>query len=287
MPGRGRHAGLLIVAVIAASGVAHADPAGAIARARAHFDDLDYELVLDDVAAVTDDPASTPGERAAALFLRGSALVVLDRPLEASAAFDAALAADASFRAPAEAPPRIRAAFESARAAWRVRMEEDVALRHGEALREVQLVVEPPARARGGRPLTVRLRLADPHRLAGRLVLGYRRDSERDYSLVSAPAAPVVDLAIPGAVLAAEHAYRLAWYVHAEHASGAVLRREHDDDAPGWIAVAAGQVPRPPPITRRWWFWTGLGALAVSAVVVPVVVLRSRDVGPQRIEVGP
>lgn len=288
MQGGTRHARLFIAltAIALLGGTVMADPASALAEAQRHFDDLDYELVLGAADAIVKDPAATVAIKVKALYLRGSALVVLERDAETAAAFEALLALQPEFRPPATAPPRIRAAFESARAAWRVRLEEEMATRYGNQLKDLTLSVEAPARARGGQPLDVHVRLTDPNKLVARVVLGYRRDKDRDYSIVSASATPDAVLRIPAALLDSDRDYKLAWYVHAVHASGATLRREGDDGAPRWLAIAKGHVPGPVPITKRWWFWTGAAALAVSAVAVPLLIDQSRDVGPQTIQVG-
>ncbi|HSD89353.1 MAG TPA: hypothetical protein VLB44_17610, partial [Kofleriaceae bacterium] len=282
-----RIAALVLVAATARSLPAAADSAERVASAEHHFEELDYELVLGDSDAVIADASAPVAHKARALFVRGEALVVLDRDADANAAFTALLSLDPEFRPPPTSPPRIRAAFESALAAWRVGREEELATKFGAQLREVKLDVDAPVDARGGRPLQLRVRLRDPQHLANRLVLGYRRESEREYSRISAAAAPSLVLAIPGAVLGSDKPYRLAWYVHATHESGAVVRRSGDEAEPRWLAVAAGQPPRPPPITRRWWFWTGIATLTISAVAIPLLIDRARDVGPQHVVVMP
>jgi hypothetical protein len=266
---------------------AAADSAERVASAEHHFEELDYELVLGDTDAVIADTAAPVAHKIRAQFVRGEALVVLDRDADANAAFTALLSLDPDFRPPPTAPPRIRAAFESALAGWRVGREEELATKFGAQLREVKLDVDAPADARGGRPLELQVRLRDPQHLANRLVLGYRRESEREYSRISAAAAPSVVLAIPGAVLSSDKPYRLAWYVQAMHESGAVVRRSGDEAEPRWLAVTAGQPPHPPPITRRWWFWTGVATLTISAIAIPVLIDRSRNVGPQHVVVAP
>jgi len=271
---------------LAAASIARADSARSLQDAHTHFANLDFELVLADSDAVLHDGAASAADRANAWFMRGSALVVLDREADASAAFDALLAVDPTFRPPAETAPRIRASFEGARAARLVRLEEELETRDGAQLRGVTVDVTAPANARGGLPLRLHVRVTDPHALIGRFVLGYRRDSDRDYASISAPASPSFDLVIPGSILASNRDYKLAWYVHGLHASGARVRKVGDEAEPRWIAVSAGQVPKPPGLTSHWWFWTGVVALAASAVTVPILIERSRDVGPQQVVIG-
>ena len=279
--------GLTLTLVLALARTAAADPAGALAAARRHFADLDFELVLGDTDQVAADPAATTAQRTGALFLRGSALVVLDRASDAAAAFDSLLALDPAYLPPPDTPPKIRAAFAGARAARLVRLEEQLEIRDGAKLRAVQLAVDAPATARGGRPLHLRVHVSDPFHLIDHFVLGYRRDTEHEFAQLSAPSAPVVDLVIPGATLASPRAYKLGWYVDALHPSGARVRRIGDETEPRWIAISAGQVPRPPGVASHWWFWAGVATLAASAVAVPILIDHARDVGPQRVVIGP
>ncbi len=46
------------------------------------------------------------------------------------------------------------------------------------------------------------------------------------------------------------------------------------EDAPGAVEV----VPRAP-ITGRWWFWTGIGAVVVAGVVTGIVIASQPDPG--------
>jgi hypothetical protein len=272
--------------IIAMCSTAAADAPSRLADARRHFADLDYELVLTDTDAVAADAAATPSERATALFVRGSALVVLGREPDAAAAFDALLALDPTYREDPKTPPRIRAAFEAARATRLVRVEEDLATRNGDKLKNVAVSADAPATARGGLPLHVTVHVTDPDHLVSRLVLGYRRDSDRDFALEFHPVAPTVDLSIPGSVLASDKPYRLGWYVEALHETGARVRRVGDERDPRWITLTAGHVPSPPSVTSHWWFWAGAAAIAAGAITVPILIERSREVGPQQVTIG-
>jgi hypothetical protein len=275
----------IAVILLVLSGTAYADPAKPLADAKRHFADLDFELVLGDTDAVAADRDATSAQKAEALFVRGSALVVLEREPDAIAAFDALLALDTAYVTASDTPPRIRAVFAGARAARQVRLEEELATHDGEKLRAVTLDVDEPPNPRGGLPLRLRVRLTDPHKLVSRLVLGYRREAERDFASITAPAASVVDLVIPGATLVSDHRYRLDFYVHGLHTNGARVRQVGDETKPRSLSIDAGQVPKPPGITSRWWFWAGLATLAASAIAVPILIDRGRDVGPQHVVV--
>jgi hypothetical protein len=260
--------------------------ADSLAAAREHFAGLDFELVLGDADAVIHDANAPRAAVVEAWFLRGSALVVLDRDADATAAFEALLVLAPDHRAPANTPPRILAAFQGARAAHAVRLEEELATVHGAELKNVKLDVSSPATPRGGRAATWTIHLTDATHLVDRVVLGYRREIDREYSVVEATPGAELELTIPGGITSSERDYRIAWYVDALHA-GARVRSTGSVDAPNWLAIGAGKPPRPPAITQRWWFWTGVAALAASAVAVPLLVDRARDVGAQPIRFIP
>jgi hypothetical protein len=274
----------VLVLVLAAQ--AHADAVHRLDDARHHFASLDFELVVGDTDAVIHDASASRPQLVAAWFLRGSTLVVLDRESEADAAFEALLALAPEYRAPADTPPRIRAAFEAVRAARAVHIEEQLATEHGAELRAVKLDVAPPATARGGRAATWRVTLVDPAHLVDRVVLGYRRESDRAYNVVEAAPAPRMSLALPGGAPAADHAYRLAWYVEALHAGGARVRYAGGPQTPSWLEVTAGRPPKPTPVTHRWWFWAGVATVAASAVAVPLLVDHYRSEPPELVFTG-
>ncbi len=63
-----------------------------------------------------------------------------------------------------------------------------------------------------------------------------------------------------------------------------VVRRDGYEDAKTSAVLAAGEskeisVPlaEVPPITARWWFWTGLGVVVASGAAVTVALLTERD----------
>jgi len=62
------------------------------------------------------------------------------------------------------------------------------------------------------------------------------------------------------------------------------LRREGEAARPVQLGINAGQVPSTTSLTRRWWFWAGIGVVAVgTGFLVREVV----DVGPQDVVLRP
>jgi hypothetical protein len=91
-------------------------------------------------------------------------------------------------------------------------------------------------------------------------------------------------LTIPGEVTASRTPYTLELHVQVRHRSGVTLRREGEPDKPISFTVAAGEVPVAKPITRRWWFWAGIGVVALGT---GLLVRQIVDVGAQRVVIDP
>lgn len=254
-----------------------------VAEAQQQWRDLEWEAVVattDRALAASD---ATDDDRLEALRLKGSALVVLERTDEAIAAFELLFALDPDYELPGNTSPRITAVYEPARARWQVAQEERLATELGADLAALTMTVALPARPVGGQPLVVSVDVVDPAAIADRIVLSYRRKGSKHWSTVTAASKGRVSLTIPGTFTASDRGYVLELHVRLRHRSGVTLRRDGTADAPRQLAVAAGRVPGPTPVTRRWWFWAGAGTLAAAAVVIPILIDRSTDVGPQDI----
>lgn len=272
--------------MIAASALALAAATGAAEPARpasdlaALFADQEYEAVIASADRALAGPALSVDERARVRFLRGAALAVLGRDAEATDDFVRLLGEQPLFAPPAETSPRVLAVYEPARARWQVDRETALWLQLGTAVPALRLDVDAPTTARGGRPLSIAVALADPSAIAATLELRHRRRGERTWSAQTVPAAPRASLRLPAQLTESSAPYQLELYVEVIHGSGVALVRRGSADDPLVVEVAAGRMPRPRPIYRRWWFWAGVGA---AAIAVPVLIDQARDVGPQTV----
>ena len=272
--------------LFATARVAVGEPArDLVARAEVQWRELEYDKVIELANAALAAPDATARDRVEALRLKGSALVVLDKPNDAGSVFEEIFKLNPEYELPANSSPRIHAVFQPARARWQVKVEEKLKTELGSALATHQLVVKLPPAPRGGLPLEVGVELADPSAIASSVVLSYRRAGTSYYTTTTLPArAGRLALVIPGDVTASDQGYTLELYVASKHRSGVILRHEGTAEQPLRLAVAAGQVPKGKPITSRWWFWAGIGAIAVGGAFL---IDQARDVGPQRIEGRP
>lgn len=279
MQGRRKSAALSLSLVFAAA-VAQADPGGELDRARASYDDQEYQSAI----AVADRVlAGAPDRDTAieALRLKAFSLAVLGRDAESAAAFVAILEIDPRFELAERTSPRILAVFRPTRSRWELERETALRERLGADLAALTLSVDWPVASRGGQPLEIAVRLADPKKLIADVAIHYRRRGEQSYSRLSVrPTSSRFAVTIPGDLTASRTDYQLEAFAVAAHQSGVALARVGTRDVPIVLAMGAGQVPTPTPIYRRWWFIAGAAALALA---VPILVDQAIDVGPQRV----
>lgn len=275
----------MIAIVLALATPALAGGADDVTRARTAWSELEYERVVEAANAALAAADLSGTDRVEALRLLGSALVILDRTAEADAAFAKIFPLDPDYTLPADTSPRIRAVFDPARARWQVTEQERLATQLGSQLAALHLRLELPRSPRGGLPIAIGVDLEDPSKVASSIILAHRRSGERYYTLATVPAkSGRSTLTIPGEITASPTPYTLELHVQVRHRSGVTLRREGEADKPLSFAVAAGDVPTAKPITRRWWFWAGIGVVAIgTGLLVREVV----DVGGQRVVIRP
>lgn len=269
-----------IAVLVSSVAIARAD----ISAAKTAWNDAEYERVVE-TTTVALAGTLPDGERVEALRLLGFALVILNRAPEAEAAFARIFSIAPDFALPPGTSPRFQKVFDPARARWQVEEQQRLATQLGSQLASLQLRVELPRAPRGGVPIAIAIELADPGRIANAIVLSHRRTGERYYTTATLPAKTGRStLAIAGELTASRVPYTLELHVQVRHRSGVTLRHEGEPDRPVALSVAAGEVPTSTPITRRWWFWTGLGVVAIgTGLLVREVV----DVGPQHVVIRP
>ncbi|MFN0252890.1 MAG: hypothetical protein ACKV2T_38810 [Kofleriaceae bacterium] len=274
-----------VLVLLATMTTAHAGGADDVARAAKAWSELEYERVVDAANAALASADLTDKDRVEALRLLGSALVILDRATEAEVAFARIFPVDPDYTLPANTSPRIRGVFDPARARWQVEEQQRLATQLGPQLAALGLRLELPRSPRGGLPIAIGVDLEDPSKVASAIILAHRRAGESYYTLATVPAREGRStLTIPGEVTASRTPYTLELHVQVRHRSGVTLRREGDADTPISFSVAAGEVPVEKPIITRWWFWAGIGVVAIGTGLLVREVI---DVGPQRVVIRP
>ena len=273
---------LAIVVLLAIVRPAHAETATElVAHAQAQWDNLEYDAVLALTQQALVAPDLTPKQRLEALRLEGFALVVLERRDDATQVFLQLFALDPEYQLPPKSSPRLLEVFEPARAQWQVTEKRRLATELGPALRALVLHVHLPASQRGGLPIEIGVDVDDPNAIADRIVLAQRRRGTTYYTTSEQRAhAGHLAFTIAGEDTASPEPYVLQLRVVAKHRSGVELTGEGTAEHPLELAVAAGSVPTPTPITHRWWFWTGIVVVAVGS---GFLIDRVISVGPQNV----
>ncbi len=267
------------------AGSAHAEDAR-VATARAAYDRGEQERTIELVTPLL----STLGDRdrATALRLLGCAQMVLGDRAGAIAAFRRSftLEPDAALEPRLGSSPDARSLFEVARGEWRAGLVAEMEA-HTAEMKQLALAVESPARSRGGRPLSIGIKLVDPGQLVSRLELSYRRRGQATFTLLTErlerPLTGPIVFAIPADATETARPFVLEYHVTARHQTGFDLRRDGDPDHPRLIDVAPGHRPR--------WHesWLARGAIALGVVGLGAggyLYYRSLDVGPQHVVVG-
>ncbi|MEO8699220.1 MAG: hypothetical protein ABI867_04225 [Kofleriaceae bacterium] len=261
---------------------AHAEPAQ-LTAARSAYDAQDQDRTIALLTPLLAG-ALAAHDRAAAERLAGCAYMVLGDRAAAIAAFQRsfALEPDAALESPLIASPDARSLFEEANGLWRAALVTEMET-HAAELKRLQLEVTAPPRARGGRPLAIAIRVADPGRLAARVELSFRRRGQGTFTLLTERLTTPPVFSIPAEATESATPFVLEYHVTVRHQTGFPLRRAGDPDHPRTISIAAGHRPR--------WHESNLvrGALVLGLVGLATggyFVYRSIDVGPQRVVVG-
>jgi hypothetical protein len=266
-----RPAILALSAVLVAVPARAADgDAAALKRAEALFSDAQYAdavAALDEVLARGTLDATS--RREATLYL-GMSHLALGHDDAARARFREVLTDDVAYALPRYTSPKIRAAFE------RVRDE----VRSAPRLSPLGPLIRPSPIG----PERVRLRFR-AERATDRPATAYwRRRGEATYvavPLAGADAERAGDVALPARI---DTDFDLEYY--AEIADGdRVLARAGSREQPLSVRVHAGvagpslvSVPKAeerPPIYKRWWFWTAVGAVVAGGAVAAYALTRS------------
>jgi len=282
------HSCFSVVAVVAAILVGHAAfarppsaQAGAlIDQARKHYHELDFELVVAATDRALALPEANRDQHITALELKGSALVVLGRNHEADTCFWQLFEIDPDHELPPDTSPRVLSVFRPAKARWRVKQQEELALGLGPALGALKLALKLPAKAKGAQPISITADITDPGKIAAELALHYRRTGQQRYATMTTTARVGSNtIQIPGALTAAQKPYSLELFVQLRHQSGVILATSGSATTPHTIAVSAGQPRGTTPVYKHWWFWTAIAVVAASAIAIPIVIDQTRDVG--------
>lgn len=257
---------------------ADADPAALLARAEREYEALELEAVLRTTSALSALDEVPDGVFVRAQVLRGGALAVLGRIVEAETPFRLVLRVRPGFDLPPDTPPKILTVFRKVQADERALAAELAEIRRQRLRAGLEVRPRLPDTHPGGLPLSVEVDVEDPARGVAQVVLSYRMGLTGSYdtlSLAREPAGPW------RAVVAAERTASpdgvvMCWYVEARAADGALLTQVGRPDAPRVTEVTPGVPSDHAAITSKWWFWTSVVAVVAAGTVSAVVIARSQ-----------
>ncbi|OGQ17133.1 MAG: hypothetical protein A2138_23750 [Deltaproteobacteria bacterium RBG_16_71_12] len=237
-----------------------------LARARAQYDQLEYEAVLPLVTELLARGDAVPIElRLDAYVLEGSCRAIVGDPIEAEKPFRALLRGRPDFELAADTPPKIMSVFRKVQAEERAIVFEMSKLNRERQVREMDLIGAHPATLVGGRPAVFSYLLKDPSGAATAVRVQYRKKGEPTFSslaLLRDEATGKWQGMLSGEVTANQGGAELEFFVETSDQHGPLLTRG-SVAAPLVSAITPGQVDRsaPPPLPP-WAVWAGAGSSA-------------------------
>lgn len=237
-----------------------------LARARAQYEQLEYEAVLPLVTELLARGDAVPIElRLDAYVLEGSCRAIVGDPIEAEKPFRALMRGRPDFELAADTPPKIMSVFRKVQAEERAIVFEMKKLNRARHISDMDLVGAHPAKLVGGRPAAFAYLLKDPSGVATAVRVQYRKKGEPTFSSLALLRDEVTGRwrgMLSGEVTANQGGAQLEFYVETSDQDGALLTRGSAaaplvaDIAPGLVDHSA-----PPPLPP-WAVWTGAGSSA-------------------------
>jgi hypothetical protein len=222
---------------------------------------MELEVVPDLVAAALADPGLAITARCEALALLGRTQAVRLDPLDAEAPFRQLLRLCPAHELAPDTEPRTLGAFRKVQAEERERSARAQQAEVQRLIGQLRLDGGPSLPALGGQPLRVQYQLTDPEGSVRAVSLAYRRAGERDFSILPLRSAEGSGWAgeIPAEWTENQAGLVVEYHVATAGPQGIDLLQVGDAERPLTLNVAAGEIPRPVPWYRAWWFWAAVG----------------------------
>lgn len=262
------------------------NPEQVLQMAEKYYEQLEYETALKALIQVHQLPGVTPMQRARAFLYMGVCFTALGNAENAVLSFMELLKIKNNFRLPPGISPSIRAMFKEA--LKRLKMPEKPPPgppgRPGAGGQKipVAIVAKSPKKAVAGKPVDIKIEVADPRGLVKKLLIRWRRKGGPDFSNIRVPykrGTKVVTGRIPGATVG-EKEGDLLYFVEAQGRGGMTLAHAGKMDMPMEVTLTT-----PPKPKSKWAWWAiGIGGgLAVVGGVVAAILLTRGDNGPNGI----
>lgn len=239
-----------------------------LARARARFENLEYEEVLPLVEALLKRDDLPLPLKLEAYFLQGSAIAITSDPFDAERAFRLLLRTRPDWEPPGKTPPRVMAVFRKVQVEEKTLAAQVKKLAREALVSEIRLQGEYPKTGQGGYPLPFGFRLKDPKGGVETVRVAYRRRGQPSYSTLALERSDDGTWRgeIPGDFTASESGFAMEYYVETADSEGPLVTAG-SVASPLITDLTSGTVERavPPPLPR-WAFFATAGAAAALAV---------------------
>jgi len=264
---------LQVTAVAAAKRTTPTPTAELLDRARARYDTMDFDEILPLVNEVLAREEVAAEHQVEAYRLQAIALAVMNRTVEAEAAFRLLLRVSPDYELPEGSSPMVSALFS------KVQLEErairDRIEQHERAKLVAEMAIEgaPPEEVEGGSPVQIEFAVRDPRRAVESVQLRYRRKGDPDYSALalSIDERGLWTGIIPAETTENEEGLVLEFFVETLDQGNIPLVTSGDAEDPRLLQVAPGFMS--PNWYESWIFWTiAAGAVAAAATTVGIVV---------------
>jgi uncharacterized membrane protein YecN with MAPEG domain len=264
-----RHSSLCALACALLVGLAPAPAAASnlsqkIAAARAQYLAQEYEQVIRLLTPVVQSPIATISEKVDAFELLGLSFLILGERDRARVAFENLLGLDPGhvLRDPTGSP-KLKRFFEAAK-------ESFVPGYKAHAL--VSLEHAAPSEAVAGRTAEFAARVVQGEAAVQTTVLRWRRAGLLTYRTVFLRGG---GRRLGRFILPPDAAdYTLEYYVEARDKGGNTVARVGSPERPLSLSVKGTGAP-PPPVYKRWWFWTLIGAAVAGGITTGVLALTA------------
>ncbi|MEM9692015.1 MAG: hypothetical protein AAGA56_05700 [Myxococcota bacterium] len=246
---------------------------GLIKKGQTAFDEQRYEESIQILSAALMRPGVGSGERVRVFKLLAYNYIVLQRKEEADAAVRGLLALDPEYQLPNTESPRFRDFFRDTRKRWeeegRPGLKEEKEARVAPAA-FVRLRHAPPAQVDSQMTVSLDGTVDDPKAKVDRMDIFYRKSGEKTFSRRAVKfAIRKFSAEIPGEFVEPP---LVEYYFQAVDRAGLPVAGSGDAELPLRIVVAEERS-----IVESPWLWVPVSVAVVAAVVIPTVVLTTRQ----------
>ena len=246
------------------------------------FENQDYAKTIKTLRPVLSDTAATRAQRLRALELTALSQLILGDEAAARTTFERLLDIDPAYQLTDQSgSPRIARFFDEVKA--------DVVPGFEPGMVAILDHAAPPE-ATAGRRLELDVRATSGADNVKEVVFLWRRRGDQDYTELAAAFRGDARWRVRLTPDASPDPYAIEYYLEGRGLTGQPVARVGSPAAPLTIVINAGTGGGRKPLVRRWYFWAGVGGLAVLTTGAVILATSGTDDGtlpPGRVTVTP